>query len=47
MDRDCDKAIKQIIDEKYAEGIPGYEKILCYGIAFYQKQAKVKLLTDK
>ena len=47
MDRDCDKAIKQIIDEKYAEGITGYEKVLCYGIAFYQKQAKVKLLTDK
>ena len=44
MDKDCDKAIKQIIDEKYAEGISGYEQILCYGVAFYQKQAKVKLL---
>ena len=44
MDKDCDKAIKQIIDEKYAEGTPGYEQILCYGVAFYQKQAKVKLL---
>ena len=41
---DCDKAIKQIIDEKYAEGISGYEQILCYGVAFYQKRAKVKLL---
>ena len=44
MDRDCDKAIKQIVDEKYAEGIPGYEQILCYGIAFFRKQAKLKLL---
>ena len=47
LDRECDKAIKQIIDEKYAEGLYGYEKILCYGIAFFQKQAKVKLLTGK
>ena len=44
LDKDCDKAIKQIIDEKYAEGISGYEQILCYGVAFYQKRAKVKLL---
>ena len=44
LDKDCDKAIKQIIDEKYAEGISGYEKILCYGVAFYRKSAKVKLL---
>ena len=44
MDKDCDKAIKQIIDEKYAEGISGYEQILCYGVAFYQKQAKIKLV---
>ena len=47
LDRECDKAIKQIIDEKYAEGLYGYEKILCYGIAFFQKQAKVKLLAGK
>ena len=40
--KDCDKAIKQIVDEKYAEGIAGYEQILCYGVAFFQKQAKVK-----
>ena len=46
LDKDCDKAIKQIIDEKYAEGIDGYEQILCYGVAFFQKQAKVKLLTN-
>ena len=44
LDRECDKAIKQIKDQKYAEGLYGYEKICCYGIAFFQKQAKVKLL---
>ena len=44
MDKDSDKAIKQIIDEKYAEGISGYGQILCYGVAFYQKLAKVKIL---
>ena len=44
LDRDCDKALKQIADERYSEGLDGYEQILCYGIAFFQKQAKVKLL---
>ncbi len=43
MEMDCDKALKQIADEKYAEGIYGYEQILCYGAAFFQKQAKIKL----
>ena len=47
IDKDCDKAIKQIIDEKYAEGLDGYEQILCYGVSFFQKQAKVKLLTNE
>ena len=44
LGRDCDKAIKQIIDERYAEGIDGYEQILCYGVAFFQKQAMIKLM---
>ena len=44
MDKDCAKAIDQIITEKYAEGLYGYKQILCYGIAFFQKQAKVKKL---
>ena len=47
MDKDCDEAIKQIIKERYAEGLYGYEQILCYGVAFFQKQAKVKLLTKE
>ncbi len=33
----------EIVDEKYAEGIDGYGKILCYGVAFFQKQAKVNI----
>ncbi len=44
LDKDCNKAIKQIIDEKYAEGLYGYDRILCYGVAFFQKQAMVKLI---
>ena len=42
LEKDCDKAIKQITEKKYAEGLYGYEQILCYGVAFYQKQAVVK-----
>lgn len=42
MERDCDEAIGQIIREKYAEGLYGYTQIFCYGISFFQKQAKVK-----
>ncbi len=46
LDKDCDEAIDQIITEKYAEGLYGYKQILCYGVAFFKKQAKVKLLTN-
>ncbi|MDE7477024.1 MAG: hypothetical protein K2M91_03585 [Lachnospiraceae bacterium] len=42
MEADCDEAIGQIVSRKYAEGLYGYEQILCYGISFFQKQAKVK-----
>ena len=44
MAKYCDKAVKQITDEKYAEGLYGYDQILCYGVAFFRKQAMVKLL---
>ncbi|MCR5322382.1 MAG: ATP-binding protein [Lachnospiraceae bacterium] len=43
LDKACDEAIKQIITEKYAEGISGYEQVLCYGAGFYKKQAKFKV----
>ena len=45
LSKDCEKALKQITDEMYAEGLNGYEQILCYGLAFFRKQAKLKLLT--
>ncbi len=44
LDHDCDEALEQIIRRKYAEGLYGYSQIFCYGIAFFQKQAKVKKL---
>ena len=44
--KDCDEAINQIIDKKYAEGLYGYEQILCYGVAFFQKQTKAKRLSN-
>lgn len=42
LDQDCDRAVSQILSKKYAEGLYGYTQILCYGIAFFQKQARVK-----
>ncbi|MBR2527323.1 MAG: AAA family ATPase [Blautia sp.] len=45
LDADCDKAIAQIIKNGYNRIIPeGYEQQLVYGIAFYAKKAKVKLM---
>ncbi|MDO4804509.1 MAG: PD-(D/E)XK nuclease domain-containing protein [Lachnospiraceae bacterium] len=44
LDKGCDAALGQIVTEKYAEGLEGYEHILCYGVAFFKKQARVKLL---
>jgi len=43
MSHDCDKAIKQLRDNQYALKLTGYRRILRYGIAFYQKQAMIKL----
>lgn len=42
LESDCDEALDQIIRRKYAQGLYGYGQILCYGIAFYQKQAMTK-----
>ena len=45
MDADCEEALKQIVDKGYAKRMgPGYEKIVCYGISFFQKSAMVKKL---
>lgn len=38
----CDEALHQIKKQEYAKGLDGYE-VFCYGIAFFQKTALVKL----
>ena len=43
MEHDCDEALQQIIDQEYAKGLDDY-KVICYGIAFFQKSALVKKL---
>ncbi len=42
MDYWCDKAIDQIVRNQYTGKTDGFNKILCYGISFFQKSAKVK-----
>lgn len=42
LETDCENAISQMNTRKYADGLYGYEQILCYGIAFFQKQAMIK-----
>ena len=44
LDQDCDRAVNQILSKRYEEGLYGYTQILCYGIAFFQKEARVKRL---
>ena len=46
MEKDCKNALNQITARKYANDtrLKGYKTILCYGIAFFEKQALVKLL---
>ena len=44
LEKDCDEAMSQITTQRYAEGLYGYTGIFCYGVAFFQKQAKVKRL---
>ncbi len=45
MEKSCDEALKQIVDSEYAVNLDtGYETVLCYGIAFFQKSALIKKL---
>ena len=44
MEKDCDDALEQIVEKRYAEGLKGYKQIMCYGISFFQKNALVKKL---
>ena len=43
MAHDCEEALRQIVDQEYAKGLEAY-KVICYGIAFFQKSAMVKKL---
>lgn len=42
MERDCDTALTQIKVRQYADSLYGYRTILCYGMAFFRKNALVK-----
>ena len=44
MAHDCQEALQQIVDRQYAKGLKGYKQIRCYGVAFFEKSALVKLL---
>jgi hypothetical protein len=46
MEKDCDDALNQIVEKKYAEGLKGYRQVECYGISFFQKSALVKRLSS-
>ena len=44
MDFWCDDALKQIVDKEYAKKTDGFNTVLCYGVSFFEKSAKVKLM---
>lgn len=46
LDAACDDALQQIEDKQYYEPLPeeGYHDVWCYGIAFFRKQCRVKLV---
>ena len=44
MEKDCDRALKQIDSKMYAKEFEDdYDEILCYGISFFKKRCLVKL----
>lgn len=44
MEKSCEKAISQINEKMYAQEFEdSYDKIFCYGIAFFKKRCLVKL----
>ena len=44
MDFWCDNALKQIVDKEYARNTDGFNTVRCYGVSFFEKNAKVKLM---
>ena len=48
LQKDCDKALKQIKDRKYTINYKDeFDEILCYGISFYRKSCMVKVFKLK
>ena len=47
LERDCQRAIKQINDRMYAKEFEDeYEEVFCYGISFYKKRCIVRKLKN-
>ena len=44
LDKACEEAIRQIREKQYAGDTNGYRLVRCYGLSFYQKSAKFKLM---
>lgn len=44
MEHDCREALRQIVDRQYAKGLKNYKEIRCYGVAFFEKSALVRML---
>ena len=48
LNKDCDKALAQMKERKYAEDYKDrYKDIFCYGISFYKKECLVKMLESQ
>lgn len=46
LDAACDEALEQIKTMRYAEALEedGYTEVICYGIGFFRKQVRVKVM---
>ena len=44
MDKMADLALAQLKDREYGSDLEGYSKVVGYGVAFYHKEALVKVL---
>ena len=43
LEPQCDTALKQITDKQYSRNyLKGFRQIICYGIAFFEKECMVK-----
>ena len=46
MDKMADLALAQLKDREYGSDLEDYSKVVGYGVAFYRKEALVKVLED-